>query len=230
MTTRRWHEDLALLETLVHHMGELADGALSQAIRALECSDPDLIAAVIAGDDPIDVAYLAIEQGTLELLALQAPVAVDLRLISAILHINLHLERVGDIAVNIAKIAAVTRGLPTSPTILAQLTEMAGIVRPMLLSAMASFACRDLGKALELIDLDDRVDRLNRRMYREVAGCATDERLLEWALRMIVVSRQLERLGDHAVDIGEQVAFLVTGELWEFSDASHPARGELGEG
>jgi phosphate transport system protein len=222
MATRRWHDELTSLEGLVLGMGELAERAVLQAACTLETNDNDLIAAVIAGDDAIDAAYLTIERRALELLALQTPVAVDLRLISAILHINLHLERTGDIAVNIAKIAAATQGLPTNPTILAHLREMADIVRPMLLSAIAAFVRRDLGKALALADADDRVDNLNRRMYREVADCATDQRLLEWALRMIVVSRQLERLGDHAVDIAEQVAFLVTGEFREFSDASHP--------
>jgi phosphate transport system protein len=227
-TRRHWHDELASLEGLVLEMGEMAERSLHLAVRALEENEPVTAQEVIAGDDAIDETYLTIERNTLELLALQTPVAVDLRLISAILHINLHLERVGDIAVNIAKIYMATRGLPTNPTILAHLEEMASIVRPMLRRAMEAFARRDVSEALRLATLDDRVDRLNRGMYREVAECAGDPLLLDWAIRMMVVSRQLERLGDHAVDVAEQVAFLVTGEFREFTDASHPATMETG--
>jgi phosphate transport system protein len=227
-TRRRWHEELSALETLLLDMGDMAEQALACAILALENDELALAEQVIAGDDPIDEAYLAVERQALELLALQTPVAVDLRLISAVLHINLHLERVGDIAVNIAKIYRVTRGLPTNAVILSHLQEMADIVRPMLRRAMEAFAQRDLAASLGLAGMDDRVDRLNRGMYREVALCAGDPLLLDWAIRMMVVSRQLERLGDHAVDIAEQVAFLVTGEFREFSDASHPGAMEPG--
>jgi phosphate transport system protein len=222
-TRRRWHDALASLETLVLDMGGLAEQAVACAVIALEQDEPTLAEQVIIGDDAIDDAYLSVERQALELLALQTPVAIDLRLISAILHINLHLERVGDIAVNIAKIYKATRGLPTNATILAHLQEMVDIVRPMLRRAMEAFARRDLASALRLSGMDDRVDRLNRGMYREVALCGGDPLLLDWAIRMMVVSRQLERLGDHAVDIAEQVAFLVTGQFREFSDASHPA-------
>lgn len=93
---------------------------------------------------------------------------------------------------------------------------------------MESFSRRELETALRLSAMDDRVDRLNRGMYREVAACGHDPALLEWAVRMMVVSRQLERLGDHSVDIAEQVAFLITGEFREFSDASHPVGAESG--
>ena len=105
---------------------------------------------------------------------------------------------------------------------------MADIVRPMMRQALEAFARRDLALSLRLAGMDDRVDRLNRGMYREVAKCAGNPLMLDWAIRMMVVSRQLERLGDHAVDIAEQVAFLITGQFREFSDASHPAVMETG--
>jgi phosphate transport system protein len=92
----------------------------------------------------------------------------------------------------------------------------------MLRTAMDSFVRRDLKLAVSLPEMDDPVDRLNRNMYREVAACAGYPDMLEWGIRMMVVSRQLERAGDHAVDIAEQVAFLLTGDFQEFSDASHP--------
>jgi phosphate transport system protein len=124
-------------------------------------------------------------------------------------------------AVNIAKIAAITQDLPGNQTILTHLREMADVVRPMIRSSLDAFARRDLALAQSLPAMDDPVDRLNRNMYREVAACAGEPEMLEWAIRMMVVSRQLERVGDHAVDIAEQVAFLLTGEFHEFSDASN---------
>jgi phosphate transport system protein len=219
---RQFHEELESLELDVLAMGELAEQALRKAMEALTARDPDVADAVIAGDDEIDDRYLSVERRWLELLALQTPVASDLRLVSAILHINLHLERIGDMAVNIAKIAKLTRQLPTNSTILTHLQEMADVVRPMIRTVLDAFVRRDLKLASSLPEMDDPVDRLNRGMYREVAACAGDPQMLEWAIRMMVVSRQLERVGDHAVDIAEQVAFLLTGEFQEFSDASHP--------
>ena len=219
---KHFHEELEELELEVFGMGEMADKALGDALRSLDEDDLGLADRVIAGDDPLDDRYILVERRTLELLALQTPVAVDLRLISVLLHTNLHLERVGDMAVNIVKIVKVVHGLPTNQTILTTLGEMGGIARQMLRAAMDAFARRDLDLAQQLPAMDDPVDRLNRGMYREVAACAWDPQMLEWAIRMMVVSRQLERIGDHAVDIAEQVAFLLTGEFKEFSDASHP--------
>lgn len=221
-TRHHFHEELEQLEISLLGLGELSERALSQAVHLLQTRDEAQAAAIIAGDDEIDEIYMHIEQRWLELLALQTPVAGDLRLVSAILHINLHLERVGDIAVNIAKILTATRHLPTNSTIVTHLREMGEVVQPMLRTAMDAFARRDQELSLRLPAMDEPVNRLNRGMYREVAACADDPALLDWAVRMMVVSRQLERVGDHAVDIAEQVAFLLTGEFREFTDASHP--------
>jgi phosphate transport system protein len=218
----RFHEELEQLELEVLATGELAERAVGRAVDALVRHDPAEAQAVVAGDDEIDARYLDTERRALELLALQTPVAVDLRLISAILHANLHVERVGDIAVNIAKIFLSVRHLPSSPSVLAHLQEMGDIGRGMLRTALEAFARRDLELCLRLPGMDDPVDRLNLRMYGEVAALAGDPAMLEWGLRMTVVSRQLERVADHAVDIGEQVGFLLTGEFREFTDASHP--------
>ena len=219
---RHFHEELEGLELSLLGLGELTEQAVSKAVDLLETRDPEQAAALIAGDDIIDERYVDVENRWLELLALQTPVAGDLRLISSILHINLHLERIGDMAVNIAKLIVATKDLPTNKTIVSHLLEMGDVVRHMVRTAMESFARRDLDLALSLPSLDEPVDRLNRGMYREVAACAGDPELLDWAVRMMVVSRQLERVGDQAVDIAEQVAFLLTGEFREFSDASHP--------
>jgi len=222
---RHFHEELEALELEVLGLGELAEQAIGRAMEVLLTRDEQAAEKVIEGDDPIDERYLDIERRWLELLALQTPVASDLRLLSAVIHINLHLERIGDMAVNIAKLARLTRDLTPNQTILTHLQEMADVVRPMIRTALDSFVRRDLELARSLPKLDEPVDRLNRGMYREVAASAGDPGMLEWAVRMMVVSRQLERVGDHAVDIGEQVAFFLTGELEEFTDASHDDSG-----
>jgi phosphate transport system protein len=223
-TRRRFHEELEQLELDVLAMGELAEVAVGHSMDALIAHDDLLSKEVVDGDDEVDARYLSVEERTLQVLALQTPVASDLRLLSVILHTNLHLERIADMAVNIAKIAHSVSDLPSTQTILTHLREMGDIVRPMVRTAMEAFGRRDLDLCLRLPEMDDPVDRLNLGMYQEVAALAGDEAALNWGLRMLLVARQLERVGDHAVDIGEQVGFLLTGEFREFSDASHPFR------
>lgn len=218
---RRFHEELEILEADIQHMGELAETAVGLSVDALFRGDPDLAGRVIDEDDAIDDLYISIDKRILETLALQTPVAGDLRLISALIHINAHLERIGDMAVNISKIYLSVKRLPGDPKILAQLQEMGDVVRPMIRTCMDAFARRDLELCLKLPAMDDPVDRLNMGMYKEVAQLAGDARSLDWGLRMNVVARQLERVGDNAVDIAEQVGFLLTGEFREFTDASH---------
>jgi phosphate transport system protein len=221
-TRRRFHHELQALEREVEEAGEMARVAVAHAVDALVRRDARLATEVVRDDDEIDDRYIDVERRILELLALQTPVASDLRLVSAMLHINLLVERVGDMAVNISKVVLLTVDLPSDPTILSHLQEMADVVGRMLHTALDAFARRDLELALQLNAMDDPVDELNRGMYRQVVGLAPDPACLEWGIRMNVVARQLERVGDHAVDIGEQVAFLLTGEFREFTDASHP--------
>jgi phosphate transport system protein len=222
MGRTRFHEELELLELDVLGMGELSERAVGKAVGALIDHKDAQAHAVVAADDEIDEKYISIETRILQVMALQTPVAGDLRLISAILHSNLHLERIGDMAVNIAKIYLSVRDLPTSQSIQAHIREMEDVVRPMIRAAMEAFRRRDLELCLRLPEMDDPVDRLNLGMYKEVAALAGDPELLNWGLRMILVARQLERVGDHSVDIAEQVGFLITGEFREFTDASHP--------
>jgi len=211
-----------MLELDILGMGELSERAVGKAVGALIEHEDAQANEVIAADDEIDEKYMSIENRVLQVMALQTPVAGDLRLISVILHSNLHLERIGDMAVNIAKIYLSVSHLPTSQSIQAQIREMDDVVRPMIRTAMEAFRRRDLELCLRLPEMDDPVDRLNLGMYKEVAALAGDPELLNWGLRMILVARQLERVGDHSVDIGEQVGFLLTGEFREFTDASHP--------
>jgi phosphate transport system protein len=222
MARTHFHEELEMLELDILGMGELSERAVANAVGALLEHEDAQAQAVIAADDEIDDKYMSIENRVLQVMALQTPVAGDLRLISVILHSNLHLERIGDMAVNIAKIYLSVRHLPTSQSIQANIREMDDVVRPMIRTAMEAFRRRDLELCLRLPEMDDPVDRLNLGMYKEVAALAGDPELLNWGLRMILVARQLERVGDHSVDIGEQVGFLLTGEFREFTDASHP--------
>ena len=224
--TQRLHEELEHLELEVLAMGELSERAVGLAIDALVRRDVDLAQQVIEADDEIDDRYLDVEHRTIELLALQTPVATDLRLLSAMLHINLHLERIGDQAVNIAKTFLSVRDAVGSEQVRSHIREMGDIVRPMIRTAMEAFRNRDLALCLQLPEMDDPVDRLNLGMYQEIAALADDPEQLAWGLRMLVLARNLERVGDNAVDVAEQVGFLLTGEFREFTDASHPVNVE----
>ena len=216
-TRRGFHDELEALQREILEMGELAGDAVQHAVHAVVFRDSNEAQAVIDGDDEIDGRYLDIDQRTLQTLALQTPVAADLRLVSAIIHVNLHLERTGDQAVNIAKLHLLTEDLPGSDAI----REMGDLVVRMLRTAMEAFDRRDLDLSLQLPKMDDPVDRLNRASHLEALKLADDPSALDWGLHMNLVSRALERVGDQAVDIAEQVGFLITGEFREFTDASH---------
>jgi len=222
MTRLNFHEELEAMELRLLELGELAAGSVQNAVEALMQHDEAGAQGVIDGDDEIDQIYLELDRRMLSLLALQAPVAADLRLISVVIHSSLHLERIGDQAVNVAKMQQVTRDLPANETILQQIGEMGHIVVDMVRVAMDALRRRDLELSLRLPKMDDPVDRLNRNMHFEVAKLADEPRALEWGMHMNLAARALERVGDNAVDIGEQVAFLVSGEFREFTDASHP--------
>jgi phosphate transport system protein len=222
MTRESFHGSLEKIELQLLSMGELAGSSVQRAVEAIIERDEEKAREVINADDEIDDLYLQIDQDILQLLALQAPVAADLRLISAMLHSNLHLERIGDQAVNIAKLYLATKDEPGSEGMRQQLAEMGDVVVRMLRTAMDALARRDLALCLQLPGMDDPVDRLNRATHLEALKLADDPRSLDWGLHMNMAARALERVGDNAVDIGEQVGFLLTGEFREFTDASHP--------
>jgi phosphate transport system protein len=214
-------EELDTLHASLLEEGELVLRALRGSMNALEQQDPELADEVIAFDDEVDQRYYDIEDGIQSLLARQTPVAIDLRMALAILHINVHLERMADYCVTIAKLTKLSHALTADETILEGFEEMASRAEEMIRTALVSFVNRDLVGAESLVDLDELIDRANRRIVSHLMGLGGDEEAREWSLRMILVSRCLERIGDHAVDIGERVAFLVTGEFREFTDASH---------
>lgn len=222
-----FQEELAGLQRTVHEEGDLVLRALRGSLEAVARQDGELADEVIAFDDEVDARYLAVEQGIESLLARQTPVAVDLRLVLALLHVNLHLERMADLCVTVAKLVKLAQVETPVASMVGGLEDMGSRAGEMIRVALDSFAERDLARAESLVALDELIDRTNRRFVQEVLALGGDPELREWGLRMLVVSRCLERIGDHAVDIGEQTAYLVTGEFREFTDASHPAPAEL---
>jgi phosphate transport system protein len=221
MSREHFHEQLEHVELQLLSMGELASAAVQRSVEGLVQHDDAKAQGVIDDDDAIDDLYLEIDHDLLEMLALQSPVATQLRLVSAILHSCLHLERIGDQAVNIAKLYLATRDLPSSQALLQQLDEMGSHVVTMIRTGMEAFRTRDLELTMKLPKMDDPVDRLNRATHLEALKLADDPRALDWGLHMNLAARALERVGDNAVDIAEQVGFLITGEFREFTDASH---------
>lgn len=219
---RHFHDELQGVEISVQEMGRAAVAMVERTMQAVTGHDAALFDEVVAADDEVDRYYFQTERQILDLFALQTPVASDLRLLTALLHITLHLERVADMAVNVAKMGKLAWGLPRSSRVVQYLEEMGSVSSQMVAAAMDALARRDLDLCHRLPAMDEPVDRLNRGMLEHVLEMSHDPALLEWGIRMHVVSRQLERVGDHAVDIGEQVAFLITGEFREFTDASHP--------
>jgi phosphate transport system protein len=197
---------------------------LDRVLEALRHQDVELAQMVIADDDRVDGRYLEVHQGILSLLALQAPVAGDLRLVAALLHTIKHIERMGDQCVNIAKLIPLSGyEPPVRPEVLASLAKMGAHARSEVVQCRAAFAGRDVELAEDLVRQDREINRLNREIFRMAIDVGDDADTREWAMHMILVARALERIGDNAVDIGEQVAFVVTGLFREFSDSSHAA-------
>ena len=219
-----FQDDLNLLESTLHEEGDLVLRALRGALNALEQRDHELADEVIAFDDDVDQRYLSLEDGIQILLARQTPVASDLRLVLAMLHVNLNLERMADYCVTIAKLVKLSAGLEGEQRLVKGFEEMGQRAEEMIRVALDSFTQRDVTRAESLVELDELIDRANRRTVEQVLDLAGDRSLREWGMRMLMVSRCLERIGDHAVDIGEQTAYLVSGEFREFTDASHPVR------
>lgn len=223
MSTRvTFHDELEAAESGLLAQGGLVGRQLERVAQAVAARDDAVASQVIAGDDAVDDLYLDTENRILTLLALQAPVAGDLRLVSAILHSNMHVERMGDLCVNIAKFVRNQHPYPPDSAMVTRLDEMAQRASEMLETAMAAFAGRSLELAEELTEKDNVLDRLNRGMLDDLRQYSGDERSFEWATNLVLVARYLERFGDHCVDVGEQIAFLVTGVFREFTDASRP--------
>jgi phosphate transport system protein len=222
VTRETFQEELQGLETAALGALDLVVTALERTIEALEHRDIELAALVVADDDRIDGRYLEVHQGILSLLALQAPVASDLRLVAALLHVIKHAERMGDQCVNIAKILPITgTEPPVDEEILAKVERMGVLARSEVSQSKQAFLLRDVDLAEDLVRQDEEINQLNKEIFARAVEVGTNPDVREWAMTMMLVSRALERIGDNAVDVGEQVAFVVSGLFREFSDASH---------
>jgi phosphate transport system protein len=223
-TSHRIHfqEELARLEEQALGALDLVVATLDRTLEALEHRDIELAAIVIADDDRIDGRYLEVHQGILSLLALQAPVASDLRVVAALLHVIKHAERMGDQCVNIAKILPLTgHEPPVDEEILGKVARMGVLARSEVSQSKQAFLLRDVALAEDLVRQDEEINTLNKDIFARAVEVGTDPDVREWAMTMMLVARALERIGDNAVDVGEQVAFVVSGLFREFSDASH---------
>jgi phosphate transport system protein len=224
-------------ETRVHFLDELRQleeqalggldlvaEQLDRTLEAVQHQDIELAAMVIGDDDRIDGRYLEVHQGVLSLLARQAPVATDLRLVAALLDVIKHIERMGDQCVNIAKLLPLAgHDAPADDKMLGKIAQMGAQARSLVLQSKVAFSRRDVELAEDLVRQDEAINRCNREVFRIALDIGDDPDTREWAMHMMLVARAVERIGDNAVDIGEQVAFVVTGLFREFTDASHPA-------
>jgi phosphate transport system protein len=232
MAEARTHfrEELQGLERQALGALDLVVTTLDRTMEAVRHQDIELASIVIDDDDRIDGRFLEVHQGILSLLALQAPVASDLRVVAALLHVIKHAERMGDQCVNIAKLLPIVgHEPPADEAILTRIFKMGQLARSEVAQAKQAFSLRDVALAEDLVRQDQEINQLNREVFREAVEVGTDADRREWAMSMLLVSRALERIGDNAVDIGEQVAFVVFGLFREFSDASRP-RGGGGDG
>jgi len=216
-----FQHSLDALEASLQEQGALVIRAVRGAIDALEKQDVELCDEVIAFDDEVDDRHHRIEKSIELILAQQAPVASDLRLVLAVLHDSLHLERIGDQSVTIAKLTKLAAGLETRRDLVDGLREMGDRAEEMVRIALDSLQRRDVEMARSLVDLDELIDRTNRRVTYTVLEMASSPGQQEWGMRMIVVSRCIERIGDHAVNIGQQTTFLVTGDFHQAIDSAH---------
>jgi len=222
-TRSQYQEELERLEASGLGGLDLVNGSLDRTLEAVEHQDVELAALVIADDDRIDGRYLEVHQSLITLLATQSPVATDLRLISALLHVLKNVERMGDQCVNICKMIPLTGNEPPADEGMVKLIlDMGRQTHTLISQSKRAFEDRNVELARDLVRQDDVVDNLNRECFGLALEIGDDPDRREWAMTMLLAARAIERIADNAVDIGEQVAFVVTGLFKEFEDASHP--------
>lgn len=223
-TRVHYQEELERLEASALGGLDLVSDALERTLEAVEHQDVELAQLVVADDDRIDGRYLEVHQSLIALLARQSPVATDLRLISALLHVLKNVERMGDQCVNVCKMIPLSGNEPPADREMVDLIlSMGRQTRTLISQTKRAFEERNVEMARDLVRQDDVVDNLNRDCFRLALEIGDDADRREWAMTMLLAARAIERIGDNAVDIGEQVAFIVTGLFREFEDASHPS-------
>ena len=205
-----FQEELDQLKGRLLEMGGLAEERVRVAIQALVERDHALVDAVLAGDTPINQLHIEIDGRCVRLLALYQPMAVDLRVILSAVKINTDLERVGDLAINIAEAALHYLAHPAVKELI-DIPRMAGIAQRMLRDALDAFVRRDTVLAQRVLDADDELDGLKTQVFRELLTFMLQSpETIEPAIDLLLVSRHLERIGDHATNIAEDVIFMVS--------------------
>jgi phosphate transport system protein len=223
-TRHQFREDLKTLERQALEGLDMVVQQLDRALESLGYQDVELAAMVVADDDRIDGRYLEVHQGVLSMLARQAPVAGDLRIVAALLHTIRCVERMGDQCVNIAKLVPLSGyEAPKDKDIVDAIERMGQLARSQVSQAKEAFATRNVDLAQDLVRQDAEINGLNRDIFKRAVDVGDDLDMREWAMFMILAARCLERIGDNTVDIAEQVVFVVTGLFRELADASQPA-------
>ncbi|GAB4273701.1 MAG: phosphate signaling complex protein PhoU [Coriobacteriia bacterium] len=213
--------ELKELRAEVTEVARVMVGAVDDSVRALVTGDPDLAEKVIAGDDEIDSRTLGLEEHALEVIATQSPVAKDLRLLHSLTYIAIHIERMADLAVNIAKAALRTADIRGPQTLYDLIQAQGNLVHRVLEACIEALKNRDVELAAKLPDMDEPIDHLFKQFFRELARL-NEEEDIEFASSMILASRYLERIADHAVDIGERINYMVTGDF----EGAHESSGD----
>ncbi len=205
-----FQEQLATLKERLLVMGGLAEERVRAVMEALVERDLELVERVQAGDEPLNQLHIEVDDRCFKLLALHQPMAADLRAIVSAVKINTDLERVGDLAVNIAE--AVRRYLQHAPVKkLIDIPRMAEIAQKMLRESLDAFVRRDVELAQGVLNQDDLLDSLKTQVFRELLTyMLQDQATIEPALDLILISRHLERIGDHATNVAEDVIFMVS--------------------
>ncbi len=222
-TRHQFRESLKDLERQVLGGLDLVIGQLDRALESISYQDVELAAMVVVDDDQIDGRYLEVHQGILSLLARQAPVAGDLRIVAALLHEIRCVERMGEQGVKIAKLVPLSGyEAPKDKDILDAIERMGQFARSQLSQAKEALATRNVELAQDLVRQDAEINRLNREIFKRAVDVGDNLDMREWAMFMILVARCIERVGDNTVDIAEQVVFVVTGLFREFADTSTP--------
>lgn len=200
--------------------------SLDRVIEALAHQDVELAQIVIDEDVRIDAVYVYVHHAIISVLALQTPVAGDLRLLAALLHLVRFAERMGNQCVSVAKLIPLSgHEPPVRAEILTRVVKMGRFARAEVVQCRRSFVERNVQMAEDLVNRDREVNRLNREIFRLAVEAGDDEDTREWAMTMTLVARAFERVGDNAVDVGEQTAFVATGLFRELSDPARVGKG-----
>jgi phosphate transport system protein len=224
MPTGRLHlrDEIRALEKQALSGLDLVADQIDRTMRVVVDHDFEMADMVIADDDRIDGRFLEVHQDILTLIARQAPVATDLRLLAALLDVIRRIERMGDQCVNICKVFLVAPDAPADDLGLTdRILQMCRKARVLSLESGKAFAAKDVTAAERLSAADDQIDEMNREVFQLAVALAGDPDAREWAMHMTQVARAIERIGDNAVDIGEETAFVASGVYREFEDASH---------